>query len=62
MIETVYQPIGSVITLCYSATLRIFVNNLVGKDIVNFALNLGILNKDSILKVRGVPHAQIIKI
>ena len=36
--------------------------NLVGKEIIDFALELGVLNKGSILEVSGVPHAQVIKI
>ncbi len=36
--------------------------NLVGKKTVDFALKLGILNKDSIVVIDGVPHAQIIEV
>ena len=36
--------------------------NLVGKKIIKFATDMGILNKGSILKIDGIPHAQIIQI
>jgi len=36
--------------------------NLVGEETIKFATSLGIINKDSILKVKGIPHAQIIQI
>jgi uncharacterized protein len=36
--------------------------NLVGKKTIDFALKLGILNKDSIIFIDGVPHAQIIDV
>lgn len=36
--------------------------NLVGKKTINFALKLGILNKDSIITVDGIPHAQIVEV
>jgi uncharacterized protein len=45
---------------------EIFMNssniNLVGKKTINFALKLGILNKDSIITVDGIPHAQIVEV
>ena len=34
--------------------------NLVGEKAVKFAKELGILNKESIVIIRGIPHAQII--
>ncbi len=35
--------------------------NLVGEEAVNCAINLGLVNPDGILKIRGVPHAQMIR-
>lgn len=35
--------------------------NLVGKEAVNCAIKLGLVNPDCILKIRGVPHAQMIR-
>jgi uncharacterized protein len=34
--------------------------NLVGKDIINLAIELNAVDKDSIIKIQGVPHAQIV--
>ncbi len=36
--------------------------NLVGKKIIKFAIKLGLLNKDSIITIKGIPHAQILKL
>ena len=35
--------------------------NLVGKETVTCAIKLGLVNPDCILKIKGVPHAQIIQ-
>lgn len=35
--------------------------NLVGEEAVNCAIKLGLVNPDCILKIRGVPHAQMIR-
>jgi hypothetical protein len=34
--------------------------NLVGKETVKCAIELGLVDSDCILKIRGVPHAQIV--
>jgi hypothetical protein len=34
--------------------------NLVGKETVKCAIDLGLVHPDCILKIRGVPHAQIV--
>jgi hypothetical protein len=34
--------------------------NLVGKETVKCALDLGLVQPDCILRIRGVPHAQIV--
>tara|TARA_Y100000310_G_scaffold339029_1_gene430430 strand:- start:196 stop:486 length:291 start_codon:yes stop_codon:yes gene_type:complete len=36
--------------------------NLVGKKTINFALKLNLINKGSVIEVKGIPHAQIIQI
>jgi len=36
--------------------------NLVGEKTIKFALKLGILNKDNIVIIGGIPHAQIIQV
>lgn len=36
--------------------------NAVGKDIIDLLINEGFIKKDNILKISGVPHAQIITI
>ena len=35
--------------------------NLVGKETVACAIKLGLVNPDCILKIKGVPHAQMIR-
>ncbi|MFW6120877.1 MAG: DUF424 domain-containing protein [Petrotogales bacterium] len=35
--------------------------NLVGKHAVNCAIKLGLVNPDNILKINGIPHAQMIR-
>ncbi|MCJ7697805.1 MAG: DUF424 family protein [Thermoplasmata archaeon] len=34
--------------------------NLVGKETVKCAIELGLVDPDRIIKIRGVPHAQIV--
>ncbi len=36
--------------------------NIVGKNIVNAAIEAGLIHKDAILTVKGVPHAQLVRI
>ena len=36
--------------------------NLVGRKTIKFALKLGILNKESIIIIDGIPHAQIVQL
>lgn len=35
--------------------------NLVGEETVKCAINLGLINPNCILKIKGIPHAQMIK-
>ena len=35
--------------------------NLVGKETVSCAIKLGLINKDCILEIKGIPHAQMIR-
>jgi len=35
--------------------------NLVGKETVECAIKLGLINKDCIMKIKGIPHAQMIR-
>ena len=35
--------------------------NLVGKETVKCAIELGIIDPDCIIKIRGVPHAQMVR-
>jgi hypothetical protein len=49
------------------ATLKKFLQdatiaNLVGKETVKCALDLGLVHPNRILKIKGVPHAQIVHI
>ncbi len=41
---------------------RSTVVNMVGKRIVNKALENGLIHPEAILKISGVPHAQIVKL
>lgn len=36
--------------------------NAVGKDIIDLLINEGLLKNDNIIKISGVPHAQIISV
>lgn len=35
--------------------------NLVGKETVNCAIEIGLIDSDCILKIKGVPHAQMVR-
>ena len=35
--------------------------NLVGKETVNCAIKIGLINPDCIIKIKGVPHAQMVR-
>ena len=35
--------------------------NLVGKETVNYAIKLGLVDPECVLKVKGVPHAQMVR-
>ncbi len=35
--------------------------NLVGRETVACAIKLGLVDPDSILKIKGIPHAQIVR-
>lgn len=43
--------------LCKQSTIV----NMVGKCIVNKAIKEGLIHPEAILKIKGIPHAQIIK-
>ena len=34
--------------------------NVVGEESVNLCINLGLIEKENVLKIKGVPHAQFI--
>jgi uncharacterized protein len=34
--------------------------NLVGKDIVQLAIDMGLVDKENVIKIQGIPHAQMI--
>ena len=36
--------------------------NLVGEESVNCAIKLGLVNRECILTIKGIPHAQMVKI
>jgi hypothetical protein len=36
--------------------------NLVGEEVVNCAIKHGLINPERILKIKGIPHAQLVKI
>ena len=35
--------------------------NLVGKETVKCAINMGLIHPDCILKIKGIPHAQMVR-
>jgi hypothetical protein len=35
--------------------------NLVGKETVNCAIKIGLVDPDCIIKIKGVPHAQMVR-
>jgi len=35
--------------------------NLVGKETIKCAIEIGIINPDCIIRVKGIPHAQMVK-
>ncbi|WFO75863.1 DUF424 family protein [Desulfurococcaceae archaeon MEX13E-LK6-19] len=41
---------------------RSTIANLVGKNIVEAAINEGLVHPDAVIEINGVPHAQIIKV
>lgn len=41
--------------------LNATIANLVGKETIKCAITLGLINPNCILKIRGTPHAQMIK-
>jgi len=50
--------IEEAIELCRQSTIV----NMVGKCIVDKAVKVGLVHPEAILKISGVPHAQIVKI
>jgi hypothetical protein len=46
------------IELCKQSTIV----NMIGKCIVNQAVKAGLVHPEAILKIKGIPHAQIVKI
>jgi hypothetical protein len=36
--------------------------NLVGEEAVNCAIKIGLINPNCILRIKGIPHAQLVKI
>jgi len=37
-----------------------YIVNIVGKKSISLAIKLGIINKDNIIKIKNIPHAQAI--
>ena len=35
--------------------------NLVGKETIKCAIDLGFIDEDSIIKIKGIPHAQMVR-
>ena len=35
--------------------------NLVGKNAVNCAIKIGLINPECVLKIKGIPHAQMVR-
>ena len=45
------------IELCKQSTIV----NMIGRRIVNQAVKAGLVHPDAVLKIKGIPHAQIVK-
>ena len=52
------MPVECAIELIKESTIV----NLVGTNIVNKAIEEGLVHPEAVLKISGVPHAQIVKI
>lgn len=52
------MPVEGAIELIKESTIV----NLVGTNIVNKAIEEGLVHPEAVLKISGVPHAQIVKI
>jgi len=35
--------------------------NLVGKETIKYAIDFGFIDEDSVIKIKGVPHAQMVR-
>lgn len=35
--------------------------NLVGKETIKYAIDFGFIDRDSVIKVKGIPHAQMVR-
>ena len=35
--------------------------NLVGKETIKYAIDFGFIDPDSVIKVKGIPHAQMVR-
>jgi len=35
--------------------------NLVGKETIECAIELGLIDQDSVIKIKGIPHAQMVR-
>ena len=47
---------------CKEAIDNSTITNIIGRRIVDFAISNGIVHESCLLWVRGVPHAQIVKV
>ena len=52
------MPVEEAIELMEESTIV----NMVGHNIVNKAIEKGLVHPEAVLKISGVPHAQIVKI
>ena len=52
------MPVEEAIALMKESTIV----NMVGHNIVNKAIEKGLVHPEAVLKISGVPHAQIVKI
>lgn len=52
------MPVEGAIELIKESTIV----NLVGTNIVNKAIEEGLVHPEAVLKISGIPHAQIVKI
>lgn len=59
--EEFYGGLLVPISIALEEVNRATIANLVGRDIVNAAVERGLVHEDAVIFIKGVPHAQIVR-